>query len=134
MSARSRSLGATVGQAVEWVRLPPAFEGQILTDRIDGIAYLLGWTATIAHLGLWVVVLLAGLSSPWSLVSTITSVVGTLLFITLVLVIHRRLGEQRRLPLDVVWQWWLGPWDPVGRLVWLPVRLPEALRATFDGA
>jgi len=33
-----------------------------------------------------------------------------------------------------VWQWWLGPWDPVGRLVWLPVRLGEAWRTLFPTA
>ena len=42
-------------------------------------------------------------------------------------------GEHNKLPRTVVWQWWLGPWDPVGRLVWLPVRLPEAARALVRG-
>jgi len=118
---------------IEVVRFPPPYEGPILTGRLDGAAYLVGWSATFAHLTLWAVVLALGLRDPWTTVSTIASVAGTLLFITLVIVVHRRLGEHRRLSLDVVWQWWLGPWDPVGRLVWLPVRLPEALRAAVHG-
>lgn len=125
---------STLKELVDWVRFPPPYEGSIMSGRVDGVVYVVGWTATVAHLGLWVVVLVLGLGSPWSLVSTIASAVGTLLFITLVMVIHRRLGERRRLPLDVVWQWWLGPWDPVGRLVWLPVRLPEAMHSALHGS
>jgi hypothetical protein len=103
----------------DWVRWPPPYDGPILSGRIDGFAYLLGWTATFAHLTLWVFVLLLGLD--------------TLLLLTIVIVIHRRVGERHKLPRTVVWQWWLGPWDPVGRLVWLPVRLPEAARALVRG-
>lgn len=118
---------------IDFVRFPPPYEGSILGGRLDGGVYLLGWSATFAHLALWVIVLLAGLGSPWVTVSTVASVIGTLIFITLVIVVHRRLGESRKLPIDVVWQWWLGPWDPVGRLIWLPVRLPEAARALVTG-
>jgi len=114
---------------IDLVRFPPPYPGPILSGRIDGVAYLLGWAATFAHLAMWVCVLSLGLDKPWPTVSTFASVIGTLLFITLVIVIHRRMGEVRKLSRDVVWQWWLGPWDPVGRLVWLPARLPEALRA-----
>jgi hypothetical protein len=48
-----------------------------------------------------------------------------------VIAIHRRMGHGGKLTKSVVWQWWLGPWDPVGvgRLVWLPVRIAEAFRA-----
>lgn len=113
----------------EWIRFPPPYDGPILTGRIDGTAYLVGWVATLAHLSLWVVVLSLGLGTWWRVASTIASVVGTMLFITIVIVIHRRMGESRNLLKDVAWQWWLGPWDPVGRLVWLPVRIPEAVRA-----
>jgi hypothetical protein len=116
---------------IDLVRFPPPYDGPILSGRIDGFAYLLGWGATFAHLAMWVCVLLLGLNKPWPTVSTFASVVGTLLFITLVIVVHRRMGEVRKLSRDVVWQWWLGPWDPVGRLVWLPVRLPEAARAVW---
>jgi hypothetical protein len=62
-------------------------------------------------------------------VSAVASGIGTLILLTLVIVIHRRMGQRRALPKDLVWQWWLGPWDPVGRLIWLPVRLGEATRA-----
>jgi len=113
------------------IRFPPPYDGPILTGRVDGIAYLLGWLATLAHLTLWVVVLLLGLHKPWKTVSTLASIVATLLLLSIVIVIHRRMGHGGKLTRSVVWQWWLGPWDPVGvgRLVWLPVRIPEALRA-----
>ncbi len=113
----------------EWIRWPPPYEGPILSGRLDGGAYLLGWIATFTHLALWVVVLVFGLATPWPWISTGASVVGTLVLLTIVLVIHRRIGDHGKLPKDVVWQWWLGPWDAVGRLVWLPVRLPEAVHA-----
>ncbi len=113
------------------IRLPPPYNGPILSGRIDGIAYLLGWLATLAHITLWVVVLAAGLHSPWKIVSTIASVLATLFLLSIVIAIHRRMGHGDKLTKSVVWQWWLGPWDPVGvgRLVWLPVRIPEAFRA-----
>ena len=95
----------------------------------DGIAYVTGWAITIAHLALAAGVLIFGFGSPWPTVSTVSSAIGTLFLITIVIVIHRRIGEHSTLPRAVVWQWWLGPWDPVGRLVWLPVRLPEAFHA-----
>jgi len=123
----------SIRRLIELIRFPPPYEGPILNGRIDGIAYLVGWLATLTHLALAVCVLVLGLDQPWPIVSTITSSVGTLFFITIVIVIHRRMGEFRALSRDVVWQWWLGPWDPVGRLVWLPVRLPEAVRATIRG-
>jgi hypothetical protein len=117
----------------ETVRFPPPYNGPILSGRIDGFAYLLGWTATFAHLTLWVFVLLLGLDKPWRTISTLASILATLLLLTIVILIHQRMGESRTLPRSVVWQWWLGPWDPVGRLVWLPVRLAEAARALVRG-
>jgi hypothetical protein len=114
---------------IDFIRFPPPYGGPILAGRLDGVVYLVGWIFTFCHLTLGVCVLLLGLAKPWPLVSTLASSFGALLLITVVIVIHRRLGEVRKLPLDMVWQWWLGPWDPVGRLVWLPVRLPEAARA-----
>ena len=123
-----------IHRLIHLVRFPPPYEGPILSGRIDGLAYLLGWIATFAHLSLWVCVLLLGLDRPWPTVATLASVIATLFFLTIVIVIHRRLGRVRKLPLQVVWQWWLGPWDPVGRLVWLPVRLPEAARVLLRGS
>jgi len=115
----------------ELIKFPAPYEGAILSGRLDGFAYLLGWVATFAHLSLWVVVLLFGLDKPWPTISTAASILATLLLLTIVLVIHRRLGHSTKLARNVVWQWWLGPWDSVGRLVWLPVRLPEAARAAL---
>jgi hypothetical protein len=117
----------------EMVRFPPPYDGQILSGRIDGFAYLLGWTATFAHLTLWVFVLVLGLDKPWPTIATLASILATLLLLTIVILIHRRIGTNRSLPRNVVRQWWLGPWDPIGRLVWLAVRLPEAARALVSG-
>jgi hypothetical protein len=119
----------------EAIRFPPSYTGPILSGRIDGAAYLLGWLATLAHVTLWVVVLALGLHTPWKTVSSLVSVVATLFLLTIVIVIHRRMGRDDRLSRAVVWQWWLGPWDPtgIGRLVWLPVRIPEAVRALVAG-
>jgi hypothetical protein len=116
------------------IRFPPPYNGPILSGRLDGLAYLIGWFATLAHLALWVVVLVLGLHRPWKTVSTLTSIVATLFLLTIVIVIHRRMGHNAKLSRSIVWQWWLGPWDPVGvgRLVWLPVRIPEAVRAVVD--
>ena len=55
----------------EFVRFPPPYDGPILSGRIDGVAYLLGWAATFAHLLLWVFVLVFDLRSPWKTVSTV---------------------------------------------------------------
>jgi len=118
----------------EIVRLPPPYDGPIMSGRIDGFAYLLGWTATFAHLTLWIFVLVLGLDKPWPTFSTLASIVATLLLLSIVILIHRRMGQKRTRLRGVVWQWWLGPWDPVGRLVWLPVRLPEAARALLRGS
>jgi hypothetical protein len=123
-----------IRRLVEFVRFPPPYQGPILSGRLDGLAYVSGWVVTALHLALAAGVLLLGLDRPWPTVSTVASIIGTLFLITIVIVIHRRMGERSRLSRQVVWQWWLGPWDPVGRLVWLPVRLPEAFRAIGDGA
>jgi len=113
----------------DWIRWPAPYPGPILSGRIDGFAYLLGWIATFAHLALWVIVLALGLHKPWHTISTIASISATLLLLSLVIAIHRRMGNNGKLPKEIVWQWWLGPWDEIGRLIWLPVRLPEATRA-----
>lgn len=117
------------------IRFPPPYDGPILAGRLDGVAYLLGWFATLAHLTLWIVVLVLSLHAPWKLISSITSTVATLFLLTIVIVIHRRMGHGGKLTRNLIWQWWLGPWDPsgVGRLVWLPVRIPEAVRVTVSG-
>ena len=118
-----------IGRLWRAVKFPPPYQGPILSGRIDGAAYLLGWTATFAHVALWIIVLAFGLHRPWQAISTAASVIATLLLLTIVIVIHRRMGARGALSRALVWQWWLGPWDPVGRLVWLPVRLGEAANA-----
>ena len=79
------------------VRFPPPYQGPILSGRLDGAAYLLGWTATFAHLALWIVVLALGLHRPWQTISTSASIIATLLLLTIVLVIHRRMGRRGKL-------------------------------------
>jgi len=115
------------------VKFPPPHVGPGLEGRADGGAYLLAWLVTIVHLTLAVCVFLLGLDRPWPIVSAVASGVGTLILLTLVIVIHRRMGHRGALHRDLIWQWWLGPWDPVGRLIWLPVRLGEAWRSLFAG-
>ena len=129
--------GPTAGEqsrlrrAWEWVKFPPPYPGPVLDGRVDGVAYLVAWLATLVHLSLAAFVFLLGLDQPWPIVSAVVSGIGTILLPTLVIVIHRRMGQRRALHKDLVWQWWLGPWDPVGRLIWLPVRLGEAWRTAF---
>ena len=82
-----------IHRLVDLIRFPPPYEGPILSGRVDGLAYLVGWLATFAHLLMWVFVLALGLDSPWPTISTVASAVGTLLLITIVIVIHRRLGR-----------------------------------------
>jgi hypothetical protein len=123
-----------IRRGIDAIRWPPPYQGPILAGRIDGAAYLVGWAATIAHLSLAVCVLAFGFGDPWPIVSTIVSSIGTIFLISIVIVIHRRLGQRKALPKEVVWQWWAGPWDEVGRLVWLPVRLPEAWHALVRGS
>jgi hypothetical protein len=81
---------------------------------MDGAAYLLGWIATFAYITLWVVVLVLGLHQRWETISTFASIIATLFLLTIVVVIHRRMGHGGKLSRSVVWQWWLGPWDSVG--------------------
>jgi hypothetical protein len=121
-------------RSIEFIRWPKPYEGPILSGRIDGAAYLIGWIATLTHLTLAICVIAFDAGDPWPIVSTIVSSIGTVLLITIVIVIHRRIGETKKLPREVVWQWWAGPWDSVGRLVWLPVRIPEAWRALIRGS
>jgi hypothetical protein len=123
------------GRLWDAIRFPPPYKGPILSGRTDGAAYLLGWLATFAHITLWIVVLALGLHKPWETISTLTSIIATLFLLTIVIVIHRRMGHHSKLSRAIVWQWWLGPWDSVGvgRLVWLPVRLREALHALRTG-
>ena len=118
-----------------FIRFPPAYDGPILSGRVDGAAYLVGWIATFAHIVLWIVVLALGLHTPWETISTLASVIATLFLLAIVIVIHRRMGHGGKLSTSIVWQWWLGPWDSVGvgRLVWLPVRLPEAVHVLVTG-
>ena len=95
--------GPTAGEqsrlrrAWEWVKFPPPYPGPVLDGRVDGVAYLVAWLATLVHLSLAAFVFLLGLDQPWPIVSAVVSGIGTILLLTLVIVIHRRMGQRRRL-------------------------------------
>lgn len=109
------------------IKLPPPYRGPILINRSLATLYLVAWLAMFAHIALWIAVLFFGVEKHWRL-SLGTSVVATVIFVVIVIVIRRRIGEARSLPREVAWQLWLGPWDSVGRCVWFPVRFAEAFR------
>jgi hypothetical protein len=45
---------STLRRLIDFIRFLPPYEGPILSGRIDGFAYLIGWIATFAHLALGV--------------------------------------------------------------------------------
>ena len=123
---------ALTRRAVDAVRFPPPTEEPIFTDRGTSILYLLAWVLTVTHLTLWVLTFVGLVTGNlWLALTSVLSFVATGLLIGLVLVIRRRVGGPRgkRLVGELWSAWWRGPWDPVGRLVWLPARLPHAWRA-----
>ena len=92
--ARRAPRRSLLRRAWDVVRLPPPHVGPILSGRIDGAAYLMAWLVTFVHLGLAACVFLLGLARPWPVVSALVSGTGTLILLTLVIVIHRRLGHR----------------------------------------
>ena len=80
------------------------------------------------HLILWLLIAIGLLTSEAIVIGvSLLSFAATCLFIGMVVAAHRRLelyhGSTTRHLATVLWH---GPWDPVGRLIWLPVRLPAA--------
>ncbi len=117
------------------VRFPPPVDAPLFSTRSHGVVYLGAWGLTAAHLTLWLLIAVGVLAgrAPQIWVSVL-SFVATCLLIWMVLATHRRLqlrygGTARH----VVTVWWRGPWDPVGRQVWLPVRLSAAWNALWHG-
>ncbi len=84
---------------------------------------------------LWVLVACSVLGSTKLKVGMgVISFVATCLLVWMVIATHRRIeirygGTSRHLATV----WWRGAWDPVGRQVWLPVRLPAAWRTARAG-
>ena len=95
-------------------------------DRLP--TYLGAWGLTATHLILWLLIAIGLLTSEALVIGvSLLSFAATCLLIGMVIAAHRRLqlyhgGTTRHLATV----WWRGPWDPVGRLIWLPVRLPAA--------
>ena len=117
---------------IEWVRWPPPAETDVLfRSRTTGASYLAGWGLTVTHLVFWSLLALGVLHGQgWTITASVVAGTATLIFIVLIIGTHRRAGrENRRLHREVLGAWWMGPWDPIGRQVWLPVRFGAAWRS-----
>jgi hypothetical protein len=88
----------------------------------------------VTHLTLWLLIAIGVVTSTVLVIgNSVLSFAATALLAWMVVVMHRRLGHRgsvRRLFATVVWK---GPYDPVGRLVYLPVRIPESWQALRRG-
>jgi hypothetical protein len=115
----------------EAIRLPRPVEDPLFPSRAQAASYLGAWGLTVTHLLLWLLITI-GLFTSEALVIGVSllSAAATCLFVVMVIAAHRRLqiyrGSTAR---HIAAVWWRGPWDPVGRLIWLPVRLPAAWHA-----
>jgi hypothetical protein len=113
------------------VRLPPPIDDPLFSSRAQAASYLGAWGLTATHLILWLLIAIGLLTSEALVIGvSLLSFAATCLFIAMVIAAHRRLqlyrGSTTR---HLATVWWRGPWDPVGRLIWLPVRLPAAWHA-----
>ncbi len=113
------------------VKFPPPSDDPIFTNRAQGVAYLGAWLLTVVHVSLWILVAVSVLgSTKLEIGMGVISFAATCLLVWMVIATHRRLDIRHGgTPRHLVTVWWRGPWDPVGRQVWLPVRLPAAWRA-----
>jgi len=113
------------------MRFPPPVDDPLISSRRQAATYLGAWGLTATHLILWLLIAIGLLTSEALVIGvSLLSFAATCLLIGMVIAAHRRLqlyhgGTTRHLATV----WWRGPWDPVGRLIWLPVRLPAAWRA-----
>lgn len=117
------------------VRFPPPIGERLFSTRAQAASYLGAWALTGAHLVLWLLIAVGVLSSETLLIGvSLMSLAATCMFIGMVITVHRRLalyhGHATRHLITVFWR---GPWDPVGRLIWLPVQLPAAWHALRHG-
>jgi hypothetical protein len=113
------------------IRLPPPVEDALFPSRAQAAFYLGAWGLTVTHFILWLLIAIGFLTSEALVVGvSLLSAAATCLFVVMVIAAHRRLqiyrGSTAR---HIAAVWWRGPWDPVGRLIWLPVRLPAAWQA-----
>ena len=124
-----------VRRGYDLVKFPPPAEGQLFTSRASGASYLGAWGLTATHLILWILIAVSILTSEAVTIgNSVLSVVATCLFIWMVISIHHRFQIQRGgRTRHVVSVGWRGPWDPVGRQIWLPVRFGAAWRVVRHG-
>ena len=116
-------------------RFPPPAEGPIFSTQVHAAMYLGAWGLTAVHIILWLIITVGLVTSQALLIGTsIISFAATCLLVWMVIAIHQRFevhhGGRARHAVTV---WWRGPWDPVGRLIWLPVRLADAWQVLRDG-
>lgn len=116
------------------VKFPPATTAKLFTQRNDGVMYLGAWSLTGIHIFVWILIavgVVKGLG--FTIADSILSFVATCLLIWMVIIIHRRLQIRRGRSTrgHVLSAWWRGPWDPVGRQIWLPVRFGAAWDAVW---
>jgi hypothetical protein len=120
-----------VKQAIEVVKFPPPTPERVLADRMSGAVYLAAWLLHLVHILLWSLVIFGVLTGRWwTVAASLTASIATWVTVGLIVNTHGRIGDdERSLPRRVLSRWWRGPWDPVGRQVWLPVLIPDAWRA-----
>jgi hypothetical protein len=118
-------------RAYRAVRFPPPVNDPLFSTSAQAASYLGAWGLTVTHLILWLLIAIGLLTSEALVIGvSVLSFIATCLFIGMVIAAHRRLRLYRGgTTRHVATVWWRGPWDPVGRLVWLPVRLPAAWHA-----
>ncbi len=100
-----------------------------------GCLLLGAWGLTTTHLILRLLIAIGLLTSEALVIGvSLLSFAATCLFIGMVIAAHRRLrlyhGSTTR---HLATVWWRGPWDPAGRLIWLPARLPAAWHTLRHG-
>lgn len=128
----ARASGTRLQRFVSWIRWPPPAHTEVLfRSRTTAAAYLAGWGLTVTHLVFWSLLALGVLhGQAWTITASVVAGTATLIFIVLIISTHRQAGrESRGLHREVLGAWWMGPWDPVGRQVWLPVRLGAGWRS-----
>jgi hypothetical protein len=117
------------------VRWAEPYDGPLFANRAQARTYLIAWLCFFAYVVIWLVIAF-GLWTGWQakVSNGVFSLASTVLLVWMVIAVHQRLkishgGTTRH----IVAAWWMGPWDSVGRVVWLPVRLGEAWRVSLHG-
>jgi len=120
-----------VRRGYDVVKFPAPAEGQLFSSRASGASYLGAWGLTATHLIIWVLIALSILTSDAITIgNSILSLGATCMLIWIVISTHHRFKIERGGKVrHLASAWWRGPWDPVGRQIWLPVRFGSAWQA-----